>query len=558
MSAVASSESPTISSLINDAAITTTSQGAPVWQVTFNNPAGNAGAGTMSAITFTQGANNQVTDWATTIQAAELFDGTTALAAGTVSANSISFSGLNVGVADGASKTLTLRLSLKSTPGALTDNSHFQFALAGTDVTVAGNGVTTTPINSDQSQNAISVTATKLVFANVPSYVVTNASFAVTVLAEDANGNRDLDDTDSVTITLASGSGILAGGDALNLLAGSNRWSILTYDTVGTFTLQAAGGTLTSATSSAITARLAPTLTEVAMPQFIQGIASGSSNTKRLPFAYCVTISNLTANATYRYYNQAVVSGDSLTTAGAGNCILANASGNFTRTTSPGLSTAGSYGTFTTDANGSYTGWFVMEPTGNTRFTAGNQVFMRILLNDGADGTVTATRLTTPAAATVLAFNTSGANTGTGIRGNSSATDKNFVLLYDNVAGTGRPLAGTIVESDGLAENSADLLRPILQRLGGRRFWRVGRDRPERQRQRHPAHRTTRSRRRQLGGHPHGQRRRVALRREHGESIRRRHHADCHHRHRRAVGRQRAADDSGNHEDSSHRRQRAD
>src|ERR1035437_5929056 len=46
MSAVASSESATLSSLLNDATITSTSQGAQVWQVTFNNPAGAAGAGT--------------------------------------------------------------------------------------------------------------------------------------------------------------------------------------------------------------------------------------------------------------------------------------------------------------------------------------------------------------------------------------------------------------------------------------------------------------------------------------------------------------------------------
>ncbi len=455
MSALTASESATISSLINDAAITSTSDGAQVWQVTFSNPAGNAGAASISAIAFNQGAGNAVANWQNTVQAAELFDNTTALAAGTISATNIAFSGLSVDVADGASRTLTLRLSLKSTAGALTDNTTFQFALAGDNVAVSGNGVATAPISSDPDQNHITVVATKLAFVSVPAYVVTNANFSATVQAQDANGNLDLDDATSVTITLAAGAGAFTGGNSLYLLSGTNKWTALAYDTPGTFSLQATddNGTLTSATSGKLTALLAPALTDVIMPQFIQGIASGSSNTKRLPFAYRVTLSNLIPGATYRYYNQGVISTDSATTTGAGNCIFVAVAG-FARTTSPGLSSA--YGTFTTDAGGQYTGWFVLEPTGNARFaTAGNQVFMRIILNDGAGGTSAATRLTTPDSATVLAFNTTGADTGTGIWGNSAATDKNFVLLYDNVDGTGQPLAATFAENDGVAENTA-------------------------------------------------------------------------------------------------------
>src|ERR1035437_6866607 len=153
--ATANGESATISSLLNDATIPSTSQGAQVWQVTFSNPAGAAGAGTISAITFSQGANNGVANWSTTIQAAELFDGSSDLGAGTVSATSIAFSGLSVTVPDAGSKTLSLRISLKSTP-TLTDNTKFQFALAASDVTASGNGVVNAdPISSDQTKNLI-------------------------------------------------------------------------------------------------------------------------------------------------------------------------------------------------------------------------------------------------------------------------------------------------------------------------------------------------------------------------------------------------------------------
>jgi len=457
MAAVASSESATISSLLNDATIPSTSQGAQVWQVTFNNPAGAAGAGTISAITFSQGANNGVANWSTTIQAAELFDGNSDLGAGTVSATSIAFSGLSVTVPDAGSKTLSLRISLKSTPGVLTDNTAFQFALAASDVTASGNGVVNAdPISSDQTKNVINVVATRLVFTSLPSFVLVNGVFTGTVQAQDANGNRDLDDTTGVTITKASGSGTLGGGSIFNLIAGLHSFAALTYDTAGNFTLTAAGGTLASATSGTITAEAVVTVSEVIMPQYVQGIASGSSNSKRLPFAFRATLGNLVANATYRYYNMAVVSSDAGTD-GAGNCIFVTPSGNFVRTSGTSMSTAGDYSTFTADNTGAYTGWFVLEPTGNAaRFTAGTQIFMQIMLNNGLGGASVFQRVRTTSPVTVLAFGTTAdAITGTGIRGNSCANGKNFVLLYDNTAGTGRPLTGTFVESDGVAEDTA-------------------------------------------------------------------------------------------------------
>ncbi|MFO0451531.1 MAG: T9SS type A sorting domain-containing protein, partial [Pseudomonadota bacterium] len=49
---------------------------------------------------------------------------------------------------------------------------------------------------------------------------------------------------------------------------------------------------------------------------------------------------------------------------------------------------------------------------------------------------------------------TAGANNGSGVYGLSSATARNFVFLYDNVSGTGRPLTATYVESDGSGTSS--------------------------------------------------------------------------------------------------------
>ena len=191
-----------------------------------------------------------------------------------------------------------------------------------------------------------------------------------------------------------------------------------------------------------------PGITAETVPQYIQGV--NGTNNSRLPYAYWVTLSNLLPDATYRYINQVVVATDEPTTNGAGNVIFVNTSGDFYRSTSPSLSTDGSYGTFTTDDQGSYSGWFITEATGNNRFTPGNEVFMRIRLNDGNEGTVAETYLTTTNGATVINFGTENDPLqGTAIRAISGDLPKSIALLYDN-SREGQPIAATSIETTGV------------------------------------------------------------------------------------------------------------
>ena len=189
-------------------------------------------------------------------------------------------------------------------------------------------------------------------------------------------------------------------------------------------------------------------LTTVILPKYIEG--ANPTNTNRLPFAYRAKLTGLLSNSTYRFYNQVVISTDAVTASGSGNCIFASATGNFVRTSGPSLATAGNYGTFITDGTGAYEGWFITEPTGNKRFVPGYYVFMRIMLNDGAGGTTAALLLTTTDSVRVVKLDPAASDsTGTGLRCTSSATPKNFVFAYDDTAGTGRPVSGSFVESDG-------------------------------------------------------------------------------------------------------------
>ena len=196
-------------------------------------------------------------------------------------------------------------------------------------------------------------------------------------------------------------------------------------------------------------------LTTVIFPKYIEG--ANPTNTNRIPYVYRARLTGLLPNSTYRFYNQIVVSTDASTANGAGNCIFTSATGDFVRTSGPSLATAGNYGTFTTDGTGTYEGWFITEPTGNKRFVPGKYVFMRITLNDGAGGTSAALLLTTADSVRVVKLGTVVSDsTGTALRGISTSNPKDFLFAYEDTTGTGRPISGSFIESDGTANSTTN------------------------------------------------------------------------------------------------------
>lgn len=200
---------------------------------------------------------------------------------------------------------------------------------------------------------------------------------------------------------------------------------------------------------------VAQQLTNVLLPRYIEGL--NPSNINRIPFAYRAKISGLAPGGVYRYYNQIVTSAASDSTDGAGNCIFVSARGDFVRTTSPGYTKAGTYGVFSADGTGAYEGWFISEPTGNARFVPGKYVFMRVIMKDSTLLTATAFRRTTSDSVRVVRLSpAAGDTTGTGLRGTSAGSPKDFIFVYDNSAGTGRPISGTFIEGDGTPNTTAN------------------------------------------------------------------------------------------------------
>jgi len=191
-----------------------------------------------------------------------------------------------------------------------------------------------------------------------------------------------------------------------------------------------------------------PYMTEILCPLYIQGKVT--TNNQRVPMAFLASFVNLIPNAKYRYYSKAVLSSDTETSAGAGNNIFVCDTSIFGRTTTTSFATQGSYGEFISNNLGNYTGWFILESTGNNRYSPGNFIFPRIYLNNGNDGENVSFRFTSPDSIKVLSLsNNADSISATGIVGITGFNEKSFVSMYSS-ADAERPLFISHVESSGL------------------------------------------------------------------------------------------------------------
>lgn len=297
------------------------------------------------------------------------------------------------------------------------------------------------------------VVAESLVFASTPPAAqagrtappfVVHAIGRNGVVAENFNG----------PITLASASGTPGGTLTRNAIGGVATFPDLVFPGPGLQSLTASASGLAPASQSFPT-RVAA-LTALVSPAFIQG--AQPENSLRVPHASLLRIDGLRPSATYRYANQFVTDDDASDSSGAGNMIFATGhTGPFVRSTeSPRFLPADllvRHGEFTTGPDGSHTGWFVTEPTGNLRFTPGNTLRARLLLNDGDGGDVTFHNLTAAPGARVLAFG-SGPADGSALHGDSAAPARDFVVLYADPDGLTPPLAATPVEDSGAATDT--------------------------------------------------------------------------------------------------------
>ncbi len=275
----------------------------------------------------------------------------------------------------------------------------------------------------------------------------------VTVAALNPDGTTDLAFDGEITISVEQGPGGISGTITRLASGGQAVFDDLILDTHGKYRLRVEAEGAEAIASSPLRAAA---VTEVIMPRYLQG--ARPDNNDRVPFAYRLTLEGLLPDATYRYGNRVEEPGEPPMQDGAGNSILVRRDGSpFVRNTDAPDFAHGElnvrHAEFTTDSSGSYTGWFVTEPTGNRRFVPGEKLRMRILLNDGSLGEDYHFFLSTDSPVEVREFG-SASHQGSALYGEAQLGPRSFIHLYDNPDGEGRPLAGTVVEGTGAETDS--------------------------------------------------------------------------------------------------------
>ncbi len=146
--------------------------------------------------------------------------------------DTITFSGLSISVADGASETYTVNAYYNDNTGLTEDDTLILSVDGDTDLSVGGSGTqmgsTTTVDNGTGS--AVSVTATGLAFTTQPAGSTSGSALSTqpVVAAQDSFGNTDTDFTETVTLTEGS-AGSLSGDVDIAATSGVATFTDIAY-----------------------------------------------------------------------------------------------------------------------------------------------------------------------------------------------------------------------------------------------------------------------------------------------------------------------------------------
>ena len=253
----------TVSSIINTPTIVTNTDGVQVWSFTIREGGSDLSdldtlPTIINSIKISQNSGNSINNWGDCIQSVALFNGATNIANGVVTANLITFTGAPlINVAEGTSVTLTVRLSVQTTPnntGGNLDGDDFVFSIAKTNVVVEpilGSGLSSfATANSQNAKNIFEVIATKLAFTTQPTNTGINGTMspAPVVVATDVNNNKDLGFTSNIAVT-STGTSAPVTNNSIALFGVASFFNIV-HTVFGTgLTLTASSAGLTSAVS---------------------------------------------------------------------------------------------------------------------------------------------------------------------------------------------------------------------------------------------------------------------------------------------------------------------
>lgn len=259
-----------------------------------------------------------------------------------------------------------------------------------------------------------------------------------------------------VTVTKVSGPGVVTGVASVTAMGGVAMFDNISVSAPGAYQLQVNIPGLGTQTLPFTNAEAAPTMTTNIVPQYIAAAPSFTSTAGcvtisspwSLPSFALVTFSNLTPNTTYRL-NTGLATDQNLTSTGGGFNLNYNANDNsYFYAAGKSLTTPGEFSQFSTlPGETSKSIWVNLITSTNVAFREGNTIFWRVALGDANGNLISRYQL----ANTSLVIRTgTAANQATGIVDDASQlTAKNYVLLYDNAAGTGRPITVALVQAQG-------------------------------------------------------------------------------------------------------------
>ena len=198
--------------------------------------------------------------WTNTIAGAILHEGPTTITTGTVTVTNnyidIAIPAGNLVVNSGSSKELTVGVYLKTS--AIDESKVLQFKISSPahGFGASASGSLFAPAFADSVYSGVfplSVEATKLAIA-VPYTCVKAMNFPTTVKAVDANGNTDINNSATVTLSVGMGTGALSSvtGIVQTLTNGVFNWTDLQYNAMELFTIGANCTTLTGVVSDTI------------------------------------------------------------------------------------------------------------------------------------------------------------------------------------------------------------------------------------------------------------------------------------------------------------------
>ncbi len=177
-------------------------------------------------------------------------------------ADTITFTGLSISIADGASEVYTVNAYYNDNTGLIEGLTYILSVDGDTDVTVgAGTQMGATSAITNSTGSMVNVVATTLAFTTQPAGSVSGTALTTqpVVTARDAFGNTDTGFTETVTLTEASAGAL--SGNAVAAVSGVATFTALNYSATAdqqSFTLTAndqdgVGSNLSTTNASAVT-----------------------------------------------------------------------------------------------------------------------------------------------------------------------------------------------------------------------------------------------------------------------------------------------------------------